>query len=339
MPATGNSTQQTTDIGNTIRSHSSEGSPAPPDAPQAQVTIWCDTIVETYHMGINPSKLDVLAQIIRVLTEFFNDRPGHDDDFNSALQIYVKMLDNYENEQRVLHQEGENQVRARAGNEAEEGRPGRPRAANFHEEEDHGEDGEEGGSEQGGESDDRGNDDDGPRPAKRPWIDESQFPWQPVREISCALLHPELQHTLELIENYTLDLKAARRSLTNSPECPEFPEEQWLALLAGKAVNLDSVFAADHSTSINEVQTHEISEGIAIRLSENMSNPSETKRVISNADEWTMTWHTYTQAVLIAFPHRYCELTLYQQYMSSLFRTTALPLHCRMFILDRAIRN
>ncbi len=39
-----------------------------------------------------------------------------------------------------------------------------------------------------------------------------------------------------------------------------------LALLAGKAINLDSVFAADHSTSINEVQTHEISEGIAIRL-------------------------------------------------------------------------
>ncbi|PBK77852.1 hypothetical protein ARMSODRAFT_863270, partial [Armillaria solidipes] len=181
--------------------------------------------------------------------------------------------------------------------------------------------------------------DDGPGPAKRPRIDESQFPWQPVQEISRALLHPELQLTLELVENYTLDLKAARRSLTNSPECPEFPEEQWLALLAGKAVNLDSVYTADHSTSINEVQTHEISEGIALRLSENMSNPSESKRVIKNADEWTTTWHTYTQAVLVAFPHRYRELALYQQYMSSLFRTTAIPLHCRVFVLDRAIRN
>ncbi|SJL14809.1 uncharacterized protein ARMOST_18280 [Armillaria ostoyae] len=176
-------------------------------------------------------------------------------------------------------------------------------------------------------------------PAKRPRIDKSQFLWQPVREISHALLHPELQLTLGLVENYTLDLKAARRSLTNSPECPEFPEEQWLALLAGKAVNLDSVFATDHSTSINEVQTHEISEGIAIRFSENMSNQAESKRVISNADEWTTTWHMYTQAVLIAFPHRYQELALYQQYMSSLFRTTALPLHCRVFVLDRAIHN
>ncbi|PBK79022.1 hypothetical protein ARMGADRAFT_951467 [Armillaria gallica] len=251
------------------------------------------------------------------------------------------MLDNYENEQRVLHQEGANQLQARVRNEAEERRPSRPRAADFHEEEDEGEEGEGGdtGSRREEGSDDEGPDDDERGPAKRPRIDESQFPWQPIREISRAILHPELQLTLELVENYTLDLKAARRSLTNSPECPEFPDEQWLALLAGKAVNLDSVFAADHSTSINEVQTHEISEGIAIRLSENMSNPSESKRVISNADEWTTTWYTYSQAVLVAFPHRSRELALYQQYMSSLFRTTALPLHCRVFILDRAIRN
>ncbi|PBK95296.1 hypothetical protein ARMGADRAFT_1078049 [Armillaria gallica] len=334
VPATGSSTQQMAPIKNDGRSHSPGGSPAPPDAPQAQVTIQCDAIVEAYCMGVNPSKLDVLAQIIRILTEFFSVRPGHDDDFNNALRIYVKMLDNYKNEQRVLHQEGENQIRARTGNETEEGRPGRPRAANFHEEEDAGEDREREGSEPEGGSEEEGEIDDRPGPAKRPRIDESQFPWQPVREISRALLHPELQRTLELVKNYTLDLKAARRSLTNSPECPEFPEEQWLTLLAGKAVNLDSVFAADHSTSINEVQTHEISEGIAIRLSENMSNPAEHKKVISNADEWTTTWYMYTQAVLLAFPHCHRELALYQQYMSSLFRTTALPLHCRVFVLD-----
>ncbi|SJL12117.1 uncharacterized protein ARMOST_15538 [Armillaria ostoyae] len=189
---------------------------------------------------------------------------GHDADFNNALRIYVEMLDTYENEQRVLHQEGENQMRARAGNEMEEGRPGRPRAADFHDEEDEGENGGGGESELEEGSDHDVDEDNGPGPAKRPRIDESQFPWQPVREISRALLHPELQLTLELVENYTLDLKAAQQSLTNSPECPEFPEEQWLALLAGKAVNLDSVYMADHSTSINEVQTHEISEGIAL---------------------------------------------------------------------------
>ncbi|PBK82556.1 hypothetical protein ARMGADRAFT_946372, partial [Armillaria gallica] len=139
--------------------------------------------------------------------------------------------------------------------------------------------------------------------------------------------------------NYTIDLKAARWCITNSPECPDFPEEQWLALLAGKAVNLDAVFAATHSTSINEIQTHEISEGIAIRLSENTTNPTESKKVIRMADEWTTTWHAYTQAVLVAFPHCSRELALYQQYMSSLFRTTVILLHGRVFVLDHAIRG
>ncbi len=253
------------------------------------------------------------------------------------------MLDNYENEQCILHREGENQVRARVRNAMEEGRPRRPQAADFHEEKAIGGVGEgdksehEEGSDDG--EDDGADDKDEPRPAKRPHIDESQFPWQPIREIGRALLHPDLQCTLELVKNYTLDLKAARCSLTNSPECPEFPEEQWLTLLSVKTVNLDTVFAADHSTSINEVQTHEISEGIAICLSENLSNPTEAKRVIKNADEWTTTSHMYSQAILVAFLHQYCELTLYQQYVSSLFRTTAIPLHCHVFVLNQAIRN
>ncbi len=109
-PATGGTTQQSTATGSTRHSRSPEGSPAPPDAPQAQVTIQCDVIVETYRMGVNPSKPDVLAQIIHVLTDFFNVRLGHDVDFNNALRVYVEMLDNHENKQRILHREGENQV-------------------------------------------------------------------------------------------------------------------------------------------------------------------------------------------------------------------------------------
>ncbi len=182
--ATGGSTQATATTGSARCSSSPVGSPAPPDAPQAQVTIQCDAIVETYCTGVNPSKPDVLAQIIRVLTDFFNARPGHDIDFNNALCVYVEMLDNYENKQRVLHQEGENQMRARTGNEMEKGRPIRPRAADFHDEEDEGENEGGGDSEPEEGPDNDIDEDDGPGPAKRPRIDESQFPWQPVREIS-----------------------------------------------------------------------------------------------------------------------------------------------------------
>ncbi|PBL01883.1 hypothetical protein ARMGADRAFT_1023269 [Armillaria gallica] len=241
-------------------------------------------------MGINSLKPDVLAQIIHMLTNFFNAWPGHDVDFNNALWVYVKMLNNYKNKQCVLHCKGENQLQARARNEAEERRPGQPQAADFHEEEDDERDGEGEGSKLKEQSDDERDGDKGLSSAKRPWIDESQFPWQSVREISQALLHPELQCTLELIENYTLDLKAIRQSLTNSPECSEFPEEQWLTLLAGKAINLDSVFAANHSTSINKVQslslalrTHSLSAIHVLPLQENHA-PSPLSHVHPRSD-------------------------------------------------------
>ncbi len=81
----GNSTQPTATAGSGRCSHSPDRSPAPPDTPQAQVMIQCNAIVETYRTGVNPSKPDILAQIIRVLTEFFNARPGHDANFDNAL--------------------------------------------------------------------------------------------------------------------------------------------------------------------------------------------------------------------------------------------------------------
>ncbi len=166
-------------------------------------------------------------------------------------------------------------------------RPGRPQAADFHKEEEGGDGGggDDGGSKPEREPDEEEDDNNGPGPAKRPRIDEFQFSWQLIRQISHALLHPELLLTLELIENYTLNLKAAQCSLTNFPKCLKFPEEQWLALLAGKAINLNAVFTTEHSTSINEIQTHKISKEIALRFSENMSNPFKSKKVISNADE------------------------------------------------------
>ncbi len=305
--------------------------------PQAQVTIQCDALVEAFRQGENTSKPDVLTQIMRILSNFFSAHPGNDADFSNALRVYVEMLDNCEAEQHALLQEGEGQVRARTDNEAEEEGQQRPRPATPIEDENPGPADRDGDRDGGDESDREGCSGDGRGPAKRPRIDESKFPWQPIGDITRTFLHPELQCTLELVENYTIDLKATRQSVTNSPECPDFPEEQWLALLAGKAVNLEAVFGSTNSTSINEVQTHKMSEGVALRFGENTTNPNDAKQVIRTANEWLTTWHTYAQAVVFAFPHRACELALYEQYMSSFFRTSIVPLHDRIFVLDRAI--
>ncbi len=51
----GSTTQQTAPADNARQSHEPEGSPAPPNAPQAQVTTRCDAIVKDYRTGVNPS--------------------------------------------------------------------------------------------------------------------------------------------------------------------------------------------------------------------------------------------------------------------------------------------
>ncbi len=71
-------------------------------------------------------------------------------------------------------------MQARTGNETEKGQPIRPRAADFNDEEDEGENEGGGDSEPEEGPDNDVDEDNGPGPTKRPRIDESQFPWQPV---------------------------------------------------------------------------------------------------------------------------------------------------------------
>ncbi len=146
--------------------HSREASPARLDAPQAQVTIQCDALVEAFRWGENTSKPDVLAQIMRILSNFFSAHPGNDADFSNALRVYVEMLDNCEAEQRALLQEGEGQVRARTGNEAEEEGQQRPRPATPIEDENPGPADRDGDRDGGDESDREGRSGDGRGPAK-----------------------------------------------------------------------------------------------------------------------------------------------------------------------------
>ncbi len=54
-PVSGSMTQQTAPANMPDSPMNPEGSPAPPDAPQAQVTTRCDAIVENYRTGVNPS--------------------------------------------------------------------------------------------------------------------------------------------------------------------------------------------------------------------------------------------------------------------------------------------
>ena len=67
-----------------------------------------------------------------------------------------------------------------------------------------------------------------------------------------TILQDTLSKTLKLIEVYTVDPKATKRSLVNEPDCPEFLDSEWKNIIAGRAVNLDAVLSGQLSTTHDE---------------------------------------------------------------------------------------
>jgi hypothetical protein len=84
---------------------------------------------------------------------------------------------------------------------------------------------------------------------KRVKVDESVYAWVAGRKDKRTVLRDNLAKTLKLIEAYTIDPKATKRSLVNEPDCPEFPDSEWKNIIAGRAVNLDAVLSGQLSTT------------------------------------------------------------------------------------------
>ena len=91
--------------------------------------------------------------------------------------------------------------------------------------------------------------------SKRPRVDESAYAWVSNRQAKRTALRDTLAKTLKLIEVYTIDPKATKRSLVNEPDCPEFPDSKWKNIIAGSAVNLDAVLSSQLSTTHDNPKT------------------------------------------------------------------------------------
>jgi hypothetical protein len=68
------------------------------------------------------------------------------------------------------------------------------------------------------------------------------------------VLQDTLSKTLKLIEVYTINPKATKRSLVNEPDCPEFPDSEWKNVISGRAVNLDAVLSGQLSTTHDDLK-------------------------------------------------------------------------------------
>jgi hypothetical protein len=169
--------------------------------------------------------------------------------------------------------------------------------------------------------------------AKRVKVDESAYAWVASRKDKRTVLRDTLAKTLKLIEAYTIDPKATKRSLTNEPDCPEFPDAEWKNIIAGRAVNLDAVLSGQLSTiqddsKVEKFGDFEISFGAV-----------EPTKVVKNGGDWSIAWNRTVRATIFAFPHRVHELSSYGEYIINLFSVTHPSIHSRVVAFDRAVRK
>ena len=169
--------------------------------------------------------------------------------------------------------------------------------------------------------------------SKRIKVDESAYAWVSSRQAKRTVLQDSLAKTLKLIEIYTVDPKATKRSLVNEPDCPEFPDSEWKNIIAGRAVNLDAVLSGQLSTTHDDPKVEKFGD---IEISFGAVEPT---KVVKNGGDWTIAWNRTVRATVFAFPHRMPELTSYGEYIVNLFSVTHSSVHGRVISFDKAVRK
>ena len=133
-------------------------------------------------------------------------------------------------------------------------------------------------------ADERESGDDEPS-SKRIKVDESVYAWVASRKDKRTVLRESLAKSLKLIEVYTIDPKATKRSLVNEPDCPEFPDSEWKNIISGRAVNLDAVLSGQLSTTHDNPKTEKFGD---LEISFGAVEPS---KVVKNGGNWTIAWN------------------------------------------------
>ncbi|KDR74166.1 hypothetical protein GALMADRAFT_1336346 [Galerina marginata CBS 339.88] len=258
----------------------------------------CNNIVESF-WGQKCSKSTALLSIHEILAKSIPNDPKSLDE---AFAQYLEIIDNHENYLSRVEKRGrQNPSDEHAGTAAC--------------------------------SDDEGHTDEQEPHAKQSRIDESEFPWNVADFIHTITLSPSLSRSLKLLQLYTVDPKGCKRSLTNSPTCPEFPDSKWTNVLAGRAINLDHVLSGYYSVSNNDERSESIG-NVEIKF----GTASPTK-LVSTAGDWSIAWNRTSRATIVAFPHRAGELANYGEYIIGLFGATDTLFHSRVIAYDRAVRR
>jgi hypothetical protein len=174
---------------------------------------------------------------------------------------------------------------------------------------------------------------DGEPVGKKPKVDESVYAWVASRGEKRTTLSDNLSKTLKLIDAYTMDPKATKRSLVNELDCPEFPNSEWKNIITGRAVSLDAVLSGQLSTSNDDLKVQKLGD---LEISFGAVEPT---KVVKNGGDWSIAWNRTVRAIGFAFPHRMQELTSYGEYIINLFSVTHPSVHKRVISFDKAVRR
>jgi putative sterol carrier protein len=280
-------------------SEGSAGAPPPPNQGVYQdVLVQCNALVERYRKG-EVSKATVYVDIqSKLIKAFGNDRDRSDAAFGS----FIATIESHDSEVEMAARRA-----AAAGTRQ---RSSSPPVSDADEQQS-----------------------DGEPVSKKPKLDESEYAWMAERKGRPISLSKNLTKTLKLLDVYTVDPKAAKRSLTNQPDCPEFPDSEWKNVISGRAVNLDAVLSGQLSTTNDELKVEKFGD---IEVSFGAVEPT---KVVKNGGDWSIAWNRTVRAIVFAFPHRIHELTGYGEYIINLFSVTHPTVHGRVIAFDRAAQK
>jgi hypothetical protein len=292
--------------GSNVQSEISRASGGSPEGNRdifRDILVECNTVVERYRKGEvtkAAAYIDIQSKLARALGD---DRTRSDAAFGS----FIATIESHD---------------AEVGAASKRGFRGEPRTDNQQ---------QRSPSPPVSDADDQRSD--GEPASKRVKVDESVYAWVASRKDKRTVLRDNLAKTLRLIEAYTIDPKATRRSLINEPDCPEFPDSEWKNVIAGRAVNLDAVLSGQLSTVQDEPKVEKFGD---LEISYGAVEPT---KVVKNGGDWTIAWNRTVRAIVFAFPHRAHELTNYGEFVVNLFSVTHPSIHSRVVAFDKAVRK
>ncbi|KAF8954819.1 hypothetical protein BDZ97DRAFT_1604203, partial [Flammula alnicola] len=113
---------------------------------------------------------------------------------------------------------------------------------------------------------------------------------------------------------------------------PQFPDNEWANVLAGRVVDFDHVFSGVYSLAPDERRRERMGPF------EVVVGSSAPAKVVRSHSDWVIAWDQFIDAVVYVFPHRQSELIHYGKFLRQLFTSIPTERHLRVIQFDKAVR-